>query len=552
VSTVAQLQSAVNGASAGTTIVVQDGVYNLDGVYLRIAAPNITLRSASGNPQSVVLDGNYVTTEIVQVVASNVTVAELTLREAYYHPIHVSSTANSHTLNTKIYRVRVIDGAEQQIKINPGGAGFYADNGTVACSHIELTDAGRPHVRNNCYTGGVDAHQARGWTIRDNWIGGFWCSDGLSEHGIHFWTGSRDTTIERNTLVNNARGIGCGLLESGSGRTYGDNPCPTASGYVDHYGAMVRNNFVFVNSAALFASQFGFDCGICIWQTCGAQVLHNTVYSTQAPFSSIEWRFGNTVVDVRNNLVSHNLRDRGGTDTQAGNLQSAPAAMFRNVASGDLRLKHGATAAIDQGAPVSGGLANDDIDGDTRPIGAARDIGADEFIGASIPKNVTTPTVVAGAASDERGDVAHSGDDDQGLDVDVPVSAQADTDTDPSRGTGAESSPGDEAPPPAAVDSADPSEPEVPSGVPAAAATATVTIIVAAPVTEAASVVDRSPATGVTASETEPRAKEPRPPAGLPDDRLPGGDHDWPTLVIAAVAGVVAGGIVWKRHRRGN
>src|SRR4030095_4344646 len=107
----------------------QDGTYNLDGAYLRIAAPNVTLRSVSGNPQGVVLDGNYMTTEIVQVVASNVTVAELTVREAYNHPIHVMSSAVAHTLNTQIYRVRVIDGAEQAIKINPAAAGYYTDNG---------------------------------------------------------------------------------------------------------------------------------------------------------------------------------------------------------------------------------------------------------------------------------------------------------------------------------------------------------------------------------------------------------------------------------------
>jgi hypothetical protein len=397
VSTVNALVSAVNGAAPGTTIVVQDGTYNLNGAYLRIAASGVTLRSASGNPAAVVLDGNYATTEIVQVVASNVTIAELTVREAYYHPIHVMSSAGAHTTGTSIYRMRVIDPGEQAIKINPGASGWYTDNGTIACSHIELTDAGRPQIRNNCYTGGIDAHQSRGWTVRDNWIGGFWCAAGLSEHGIHFWTGSRDTVIERNTLVNNARGIGCGLIESGSGRTYGDNPCPTATSYVDHYGAIVRNNVVFANSVPLFASQFGFDCGICINNTCGAQVVHNTVVSTQAPFSSIEWRFPNTVVDVRNNLVSYNLRDRGGTDTQAGNIQNAPMSLFVNGPGGELHLRPNATAALDVGATVAAGVAGDDVDGESRPYGAGRDVGADELVRASVPSNETL--VPIGAAS---------------------------------------------------------------------------------------------------------------------------------------------------------
>ena len=384
VSTVVELQNAVNSAAAGTTILVADGTYNLNGVYLRFDTPNVTLRSASGNRDAVILDGDYVTTEIVQIVASNVTIADVTLREAYYHPIHVMSSTGSHTSNTLIYNVHIVDPGEQAIKINPAAAGYFTDAGVIACSHIELTDAGRTHIRNNCYTGGVDAHQSRSWIVRDNLIEGFWCQVGLSEHGVHFWTGSRDTIVERNTLVNNARGVGFGLYESGSGRTYGDNPCPTAVGYVDHYGGIVRNNFVFANRAELFASEYGFDCGICLWQECGAKALHNTVVSTQPPFSSIEWRFNNTVVEIINNLVSHNLRDRGGADTLAANLQNAPLALFVDGANGNLHLNATASAAIDQGAAFAAGLCDDDIDGNARPIGSARDIGADEY-GATPP-----------------------------------------------------------------------------------------------------------------------------------------------------------------------
>ena len=125
----------------------------------------MTLRSASGNREAVVLDGNYITTEIIQIVASNVTIADLTLREANYHPIHVMTDDGSDTLNTLIYNVHIIDPGQQAIKINPNSGGYYPDNGVIACSYIELTDAGRSQVWNingSCYTGGVDAHQARG------------------------------------------------------------------------------------------------------------------------------------------------------------------------------------------------------------------------------------------------------------------------------------------------------------------------------------------------------------------------------------------------------
>jgi hypothetical protein len=397
VSSVSELRDAVSGATAGTTILVADGTYHLDGAYLRFDTPGVTMRSASGDREAVVLDGDYVTTEIVQIVASNVTVANLTLREAYYHPIHVTSSEGGDTTGTLITNVHIVDPREQAIKINPDAEGYHPDYGEIACSHIELTDAGRPHVNptaGGCYTGGIDAHQARGWRIHDNLIAGFWCPNGLSEHGIHLWRGSRDTVVERNVLRNNARGIGFGLATSGDGRSYPDDPCPGASGYVDHYGGVIRNNVVFANDGDLFGSLYGFDCGICLWNACGARVLHNTVASTQPPFSAIEWRYPNTDPEVINNLVTRNLMARdGAVASESGNLVESPLSLFVDGSGGDLHLAPGAAGAIDQvAAPLD---VVDDLDGDPRPIGAASDVGADEY-GVPPPAAVTDLRVILG------------------------------------------------------------------------------------------------------------------------------------------------------------
>jgi hypothetical protein len=382
VSTEAQLWDAVNAAQPHTTILLADGTYNLgaNGHYVWIDTPYVTLRSASANREAAILDDNYSATEIVTILASNVTVADITIKRAYTHPIHVMSTETADTLNTLIYNVHITDPGQQAIKVNPAEDGYYPDNGVIACSTIELADAGRPYIRDDCYTGGIDMHQARDWVVRDNLIEGFWCSSGLSEHGIHFWRGCRDPIVERNVLRNNARGIGFGLATDGTARTYADNPCPAASGYIDHYGGIIRNNFIFANRAELFASADGFDSGISLWNACEVETYHNSVVSTQAPFSSIEWRFPNTSVALVNNLVSHNLRERdSATATQTGNLTDAPLILFVDGAGGDLHLLPGAAAAIDQGAVLTAGLCDDDIDGDSRPIGSARDIGADEY-----------------------------------------------------------------------------------------------------------------------------------------------------------------------------
>lgn len=372
-----QLAGIVASAGSGATIRLGDGTYLLDGDLLHFATAGVTLRSASGNRDAVVLDGNYQGGDLILIRASNVSIADLTVTRAWYHPIHVTP-ASSHVTGTLIHNVRVIDPGEQAIKINADGTQtLLVDNGVIRCSRIELTDAGRPQIRNNCYTGGVDAHRARGWQIRDNVIEGFWCPTGLSEHGIHVWTGSRDTVVERNQIRNCARGIGFGLGSATPGRTYPDNPCGGAAN-VGHYDGVIRNNFVFANDQQLFDSDSGFDLGIGLEQACGTRVLHNTVVSTRPPFSSIEGRFANTVATMTNNLMSHNLRPRDGASlTLAGNLQNAPAALFVDaVLAGDLHLVDGATAAIDQGASLPAGQADEDIDGDLRE--PARDIGADE------------------------------------------------------------------------------------------------------------------------------------------------------------------------------
>ncbi|HEB68965.1 MAG TPA: hypothetical protein ENI88_05020, partial [Desulfobulbus sp.] len=140
VSTVPQLVTAVNNTGSGgdRTILIADGTYNLNGQYLRITVGGVTVRSQSGKRERVVLDGNYQTTEIFQIVASNVVIADLTLKRAVDHPVHVMGGASDNVLNTLIRNVHIIDPGEQAIKVNPSGS-YGAHLGTVRNSLIELT-----------------------------------------------------------------------------------------------------------------------------------------------------------------------------------------------------------------------------------------------------------------------------------------------------------------------------------------------------------------------------------------------------------------------------
>lgn len=370
------LAGAIAAATTGTTLMLADGTYDVSAAnYIVLAVDGVTVRSQSGNPEAVIVDGGYGIGEVFSITGDDITIAELTVQRALYHPIHVTGGADSNSERTNIYRVRVIDPGQQAIKINASGE-TYADDGIVACSHIELTDAGRPEVT-DCYTGGVDAHLARGWVIRDNTITGFWCDEGLSEHGVHFWNSGRDTVVERNVITDCARGVGFGLGDNGNGtsRDYGDDACPGISGFVGHYGGVIRNNVIVGSAPGLFDSQFGMDSGIALEQACDTFVAHNTVVAMQQPFVSMEYRFGNTRATIVNNLVTHQIAMRdGGTATLTTNLEQAGLDGFVDAAAGDMHLAAGA-AAIDAGTVAD---VAEDFEGDARS--GAPDIGADERV----------------------------------------------------------------------------------------------------------------------------------------------------------------------------
>lgn len=386
----ASLQSILDAAQPGDTIRLTDGLYSLTRT-LVLRTPRVTLRSKSGNRDRVVVDGRYATGDVLLIEGSDITIADLTLTRASWHLVHVVPGSGSTTGNV-LHNLIALDGSEQFVKVNPAN-GQYADNGVIRCSVLWMTDAGRGNVRNNCYTGGIDIHQARGWQIYANVLGGFWCATGLSEHAIHAWTGSRDTVVYANFILNSARGIGFGLGWSVSGRTYGDSPCGGAVD-VGHHGGVIANNFVVANDQRLFASSDGFDTGIGLEQACDTNVLHNTVVSTAAPrSSSIEWRFANTSAAVMNNLVTHNLLPRDGARALlGGNVANASLSMFVDAASGNPHLAPGATAAIDRAVVLPSPLWLD-IDGDRR--GTMADVGADEYVAGPVDTMAPLITVTS-------------------------------------------------------------------------------------------------------------------------------------------------------------
>lgn len=368
---VADLQAAIVSANEGgdKTILIADGEYDLTGVEFFIQADGVTVRGLSGNRSEVVLDNHYTTggnSGIFRIISSGVTIADMTLMRPYYHAIHISPGSGADTGNVLIDNVHIIDPGEQAIKINADSrdtATYSVNNSTIKNCLIELTDTGRANLTNvdiPCYTGGIDAHWAGNWVVEDNLVKGFWCSNALSEHGIHFWNNSSNILVQRNTIIDCDRGIGFGLGSDGN------------------TGGIIRNNIIYHGENHNFS-----DVGISVESTPNVQIYNNTIYHIH-DYSAIEYRFASTSdILIANNLTNRAISLRDGASGQVtNNVTSAEYTWFNYPAGGDLHLAGFISSVVDRGINISG--LSDDIDKEKRPQGRGIDIGADEIAGADV------------------------------------------------------------------------------------------------------------------------------------------------------------------------
>jgi hypothetical protein len=166
--------------------------------------------------------------------------------------------------------------------------------------------------------------------------------------------------VERNLLVDCYQGISFGNASHEG---------------IDHTGGIVRNNMIIARQP--------HDVVIEMVYAQGWLVAHNTAVLLN-PASGLTWgmeaRFSGTSGSFVNNLTNMNIwTDRDGAQaTSSGDTVNAQTSWFVDALNGDLHLDEGATAVIDQASPIP--QVTDDFDGNTRPIGSASDIGADEHI----------------------------------------------------------------------------------------------------------------------------------------------------------------------------
>jgi hypothetical protein len=117
-----ELPDIVRGAASGDTIALADGTYALPAT-LQMAVAGVTLRSASDDASGVILDAGYTVAEAVQVSASDVTIAHVTITRAVDHPVHVvPPDGGPDVTGFVLYGAQLIDGGEQLLKVNPNAA----------------------------------------------------------------------------------------------------------------------------------------------------------------------------------------------------------------------------------------------------------------------------------------------------------------------------------------------------------------------------------------------------------------------------------------------
>jgi hypothetical protein len=366
VSTTAQLQNAVASIASNTTILIAPGTYMLSStLYVNGTFTTVAIRGATGNRDDVVIvgkgmaaasDGGVPFGIWVGGHVQGVTIADLTIRDVYYHPIILNAGVQSPL----VHNVRLVNAGQQLLKSNPDDTGGGVNNGIVEYSVIEYDTTSRDD-----YTNGVDVHSGANWIIRHNLFRNIRAPQGmLAGPAILMWNGSSNSLVDGNTFVNCQREISMGLIDRSP---------------ADHTGGIVRNNFIYR------APGVGGDAAILVADSAGTQVLHNSVLMSGGYPNAIEYRFtGASGVTIANNLLDGGIVARDGASGSAsGNVTTASASMFVDPANGNLHLKATATAALNKiAAPPTAALT--DWDGDSRPSGAT-DIGADELVPLAPP-----------------------------------------------------------------------------------------------------------------------------------------------------------------------
>ncbi len=370
---IGQLVQLLAESSAGTTIALADGVYDVASLApLRVDVRGLVLRSASGDPTAVVLEGGGASSPLFEVRAADVEFAELTIRGGAGGAIHAIANGNADPDGLQVYRVEFIDVGNHAVRgAGDVAAGVFADGGEVACSRM---------VRQTPLTGeacsGMSALRVfagADWVFRNNEVQGYWCDDdGSPPRAVALLDGTRGSVVVRNRFRNCARAVVLGEQFSGDERRWSDAPC-TVSEQWGHVEGLIANNTIWVGDPGIRP-----DSMISAWNVCNDRILHNTIVMLGDGFHGIEHRFDRTRATIINNLSNADVEARDGSGAIVeGNLLEVDLDQFVDALAGDVHLQPD-SIAVDAALANLGDLElGPDFEGDPRD--EQPDVGADEL-----------------------------------------------------------------------------------------------------------------------------------------------------------------------------
>ncbi len=365
VRTVDQLFAAAEQVPPGGTILVEDGVYKIPR-YFEIHTDGVTLRSASGNREKVILDGAESRHgELIGISrCSGVTIAHLTIRNVRWNGFKLNSNLQSHEVT--IYDCIIQNIWQRGVKA-PAVPEELADKLSPRRCRIQYclfynerpktweddpTDTLQTFGGN--YVGGIDAMQAREWVISDNVFWGIRGRTGEARGAIFLWMDSRDCVVERNVIVSCDSGICLG----NSYRSRFPIHC---------IGCVVRNNFI-VGAP---------ENGILADYTDNCRILHNTVHCPDSRLKRlIRLVHDNPGLVVANNLLSGpEMRIESDSPVKlSGNFTGEVTGFFQDISRGNLHLRQAVdsfSAWVDRHPEVP-----EDFDRRLRPL--RTHVGADD------------------------------------------------------------------------------------------------------------------------------------------------------------------------------
>ncbi len=365
---VEELFRAAEEVEPGGTILLADGHYMMPR-YFELHTDNVTLRSASGRRERVILDGARSRHgELVGITGcSGVTIADLAIQNVRWNGFKVNSDkfADRVTIrNCIIHNVwqRGIKGPavrqEDLARFRPSDCRvqyclFYNDR----AKRFSDDPADTPDRFGGNYVGGMDIMYARRWTISDNVFLGIQGRTREARGAVFLWHDSEDCVVERNVIIDCDSGICLGNSHRGPGTEIHCTRC------------IVRNNFVTRCPEQGILADYTRDC----------RIVHNTIHDPDARLKRlVRLVHDNDGLLVANNLLSGPpMRIETTSPMQIlGNVTRDLTAEFVEAQAGNLHLGRRVPGVVDAAEPVSEVVR--DVDGQRR--GHRPDVGADEWV----------------------------------------------------------------------------------------------------------------------------------------------------------------------------